>query len=101
MRTPSKPHHLHGIRVVLFAFSLVALCLVRVDVQLAAPTVSNQGAVLAYAVNTSRGDLLAYTNEARAQNGHSDRPRCKRLAQPLGQRHNAIFAHIVCRISTA
>ncbi len=64
----SKPHHLHGIRVILFGISLVALCLVRVDVQLLTPTTS-AGSVLAYATNTSRSDLATYTNNARSQNG--------------------------------
>jgi uncharacterized protein YkwD len=64
----SKPHHLHGIRVILFGISLVALCLVRVDTQLLAQT-GKTGSVLAYATNTSRSDLATYTNNARAQNG--------------------------------
>lgn len=66
--TISKPHHLHGIRVILFGISLVALCLVRVDAQLLTHA-NTRGSVLAYATNVSRGELVSYTNNARAQNG--------------------------------
>lgn len=68
MRTPTtKSHHLHGIRVILFGVSLVALCLVRVETQLLTQTPN--GSVLAYATNTNRGDLAVHTNSARAQHG--------------------------------
>lgn len=64
----SKPHHLHGIRVILFGVSLLALCLVRIDFRTLAP-IDNSGNVLAYATNVSVGDLASYTNAARAANG--------------------------------
>lgn len=60
-------HHLHGIRVLLFGVLVGAVFLVRVDPgKLTAVQNSN---VLAYATSMSRGDLLAATNAARAQNG--------------------------------
>jgi len=63
-----KPHHLHGIRVILFGVSLLALCLARIDFRSFAP-VEPSGKVLAYATNMSISDLTSYTNSARAQNG--------------------------------
>lgn len=66
-RSHSHPHHLHGIRVILFGVALVALCLVRVNTNVL--TTQAQGEVLAYATNVSVGDLITYTNNARAANG--------------------------------
>lgn len=62
------PHHLHGIRVILFGVLLIALGVMRLNTDLIA-VVPAKGSVLAYATNVSIGDLIAYTNNARAQNG--------------------------------
>ena len=62
-----RRYHLHGIRVVFFGVALLALCFVRIDAT--ALTQSSSPQVLAYATNINRGDLLAETNAARAQNG--------------------------------
>lgn len=64
----SKSHHLHGIRVILFGISLLALCLVRIDFRVLVAT-EQSGSVLAYATNVSVSDLAVHTNTARAQNG--------------------------------
>lgn len=70
------PHYLHGIRVLLAGFLLVAVFLVRLGpsgLQAVNPIVNvNQTgshSVLAYATNLNHGELLSATNAYRAQNG--------------------------------
>lgn len=66
--TRPHPHHLHGIRVILFGVVLIALGVVHLNTNLIA-AVPASGSVLAYATNVSVSDIITYTNNARAANG--------------------------------
>lgn len=67
-KTSHSPHHLHGIRILLFGVLLIAVFLVRIN-----PTglsaAHDQNGVLAYATSMNRTDLLGATNSYRVENG--------------------------------
>lgn len=63
------PHHLHVVRIILFALLILAFFLVKSVSAGSQQAAQTSQAVLAYATNVSISGLLSATNSYRAQNG--------------------------------
>lgn len=88
----THPHHLHGIRVILFGVLLVALGLMHLKTNIVATVPAATGSVLAYATNVSISDIIGYTNTARSQNGLGTLSNSQKLNNSAQSKANDMIA---------